>query len=412
MATQAPAGPTSGGKAKLLLFLALVVAGMGQSFVFAVLPPVGRAMAMGDVQISLIIVSAAVLFVVAAPVWGRIIENWGRRPVMVFGLTAFAVTTALFGFVVELRLELTISVGLAFILLAALRALFAMGAGGVFPAAQAYLADTSPPERRAAALSLIGIAFGVGMVAGPAAAGGLAGIGLIAPFYGIAGMALIMAVALKLGLKRGSRRGVPHHLAAQPLVVLRILPFLVMGALTLMTLATVQQVTGFRIQDLFGLNTAETAETSSVALIAMAIAMIITQSTLVRRIKGPPILLVRLGAPLAAVALVVMFMSDSLLWISVGMALFGASIGLVMPGFMASATLAVGPHQQGRLAGFQAAAQGTGFIVGPPASAALYQWVPVAPYLMGVALMASIALIAYLVPLPGRQVEAPASAAN
>lgn len=412
MTTQPPGEESSVRKAKLLLFLALIVAGMGQSFVFAVLPPVGRAMAMSDVQISLIIMSAAVLFVFSAPIWGRIVESWGRRPVIVFGLSTFALTTALFGLVVELRLDQTISVGLAWILLVALRSLFAMGAGGVFPAAQAYLADTSAPERRAAALSLIGIAFGLGMVAGPAAAGGLAGIGLIVPFYGIAAFALIMAIAVKFGLRRAPRRTKAQMLAVKPLVILRFWPFLAMGAMTFMTLATVQQVTGFRLQDLFDLNTAETAEMSSGALIAMAIAMIATQSTLVRRIKGPPIILVRLGSPFAVAALIIMSMSDSLVWITIGMAIFGAAIGMIMPGFMASITLAAGPQQQGRLAGLQASAQGTGFIAGPLVAASLYQFNPVAPYIMGVGLMSGIAILAFFVRLPPSRIDMPSPAEN
>ncbi|MEO1226630.1 MAG: MFS transporter [Pseudomonadota bacterium] len=399
MTGQAPDGATSGRKAIVVLFLALVVAGMGQSFVFAVLPPVGRAMGMADVQISLIIVSAAVLFVIAAPIWGRIIEVWGRRPVMAFGLGSFAVTTALFGFVVELRLAFTISVGLAFTLLMVLRALFALGAGGIFPAAQAYLADSSPPERRTAAVALISIAFGLGMVAGPAAAGGLAGVGLIAPFYGIAALALISAISIKMVLQPAPRLTKTRELAPQPLVILRFLPFLAMGSLTLMTLATVQQVTGFRIQDLFGLNTAETAETASIALIVMAVAMITTQSTLVRRLKVPPIMLVRMGSPLAIVALAIMSVSDEMVWLSIGMAVFGSASGMIMPGFMASVTLAAGPDQQGRAAGLLASAQGTGFIIGPPASAALYQLYPVAPYWLAMVLMAGIALIAFLRPL-------------
>ena len=389
-------------RSALVVLLAMIVAGMGQSFVFAVLPPVGRAMAISDVQTSLIIATSSVMFVFATPVWGRIIEAWGRRPAIAFGLAAFGVMTALFGLVVQLRLGLLISGGSAFVLLVLLRALYAVGSGGILPAAQAFFADRSPPARRAASMGAIGIAFGLGLVAGPAAGGALVAIGPTAPFYGISGLVAIIAILVTVFLRSTPDRTRAKTRTDQPLAIRRFLPFLAMSALHLTTVASVQQVTAFRLQDLFGLTTADTAERASVALITMATAMIVTQLTLVPRIKHSPIVLVRVGSPMAVVALAVLSLSHSLLLLLIGMAVYGVAIGLIGPGYLAAASLAAGAHQQGRIAGLLTAAQAAGMVVGPPVATALYQIYPVMPFWMGMLLTAGVGLIAFLRRAVGR----------
>ena len=395
-----------------VVLLAIIVAGIGQSFIFAVLPPVGRAMAISDIQISLIITTSSMLFVFSTPLWGRLIEAWGRRPAIVFGLAASGVTTALFGLVILLRLEFLISGGLAFVLLVALRALYAVGSGGVLPAAQAFFADRSTPTRRAASMGTFGFAFGLGLVAGPAAGGALVAVGYAAPSFGVAALVVIIAALVAAVLHPTSKRTEAENRIDQPFAMQSFLPFLVMCVLHLMTFASVQQVAAFRLQDLLGLTTAETAEGASLALITMATAFITTQSILVPRIKGPPILLVRIGAPVGLVALAVMSLSHSLLSLSIGMAAYGVALGLIGPGYLAAASLAAGAQQQGRIAGFLTAAQAAGIVLGPPIATTLYQLDPVMPYWMGMVLTAVVGLIACLQPSTAGRAEASASAAG
>ena len=57
-------------RAKRVLFFALVSAGVGQSFLFAVLPPLGREMGFAEVEIGTIVTAGALVFVTCAPIWG------------------------------------------------------------------------------------------------------------------------------------------------------------------------------------------------------------------------------------------------------------------------------------------------------------------------------------------------------
>src|SRR5205823_2035756 len=92
---------------------------------------------------------------VTSPLWGRLSDRIGRRPVLLTSLFAGAVSYAGFG--------LAPTLAWLFVARAAGGA-----AGGSISAAQAYIADITSPEERARGMGLIGAAFGLGFILGPA----------------------------------------------------------------------------------------------------------------------------------------------------------------------------------------------------------------------------------------------------
>lgn len=122
-----------------------------------------------------------------APVWGRLSDRHGRRPILLMSLAGSTICYLIFGWATLLR---------SFPLL-----LFARCLQGVFAAnlsaAQAYIADVTTPDKRAVGMGMIGAAFGVGFIIGPALGGlaanrlGLAWPGFIAS--GICGLNLALA---------------------------------------------------------------------------------------------------------------------------------------------------------------------------------------------------------------------------
>lgn len=107
-----------------------------------------------------------------APLWGRLSDRVGRRPVLIVSMAGFAASWLLFAFAPAL------------VWLLAARAL-----AGVFGAnlstAQAYMADVFPPHKRAKGMGLIGMAFGMGFVLGPA----IGGVLVSEPVLGLLGHA-------------------------------------------------------------------------------------------------------------------------------------------------------------------------------------------------------------------------------
>ncbi|HEX8361737.1 MAG TPA: MFS transporter [Longimicrobium sp.] len=176
-ARPAAAPPRAGRSPLAIVFVTVLLDLVGFGIVIPLLPLYAQGFGAGPVAVaSLLAVYSAMQFLFA-PSWGRLSDRFGRRPVLLVGLFGSAVSYLLCGLA-----------GSVATLLAA-RALGGfMGANvGV---AQAYVADVSPPEGRARAMGMIGAAFGLGFILGPALGGALAGFGTAVPFLAAAGLTL------------------------------------------------------------------------------------------------------------------------------------------------------------------------------------------------------------------------------
>ena len=144
---------------------------LGFGIVIPILPFYVRSFGVSDVFIGLLAASYSLAQFGAAPVLGRLSDERGRRPVLMFSVGVAAVAWIVFGFAAEIDARLGTTLGLVVLFGARL---LAGAAGGNIAAAQAYIADVTPPAERTAALGLVGAAFGLGFVFGPAVGGLLA----------------------------------------------------------------------------------------------------------------------------------------------------------------------------------------------------------------------------------------------
>lgn len=122
-------------------------------------------------------VYAAMQFVFA-PVLGNLSDRFGRRRVLLFAIGALGIDYIIMGFAPTLA---WLFVGRA----------IAGAAGASFTPAYAYVADISPPEKRAQNFGIVSAAFGIGFIIGPAIGGLLGSLGSRAPFFAAAALSLI-----------------------------------------------------------------------------------------------------------------------------------------------------------------------------------------------------------------------------
>ncbi|MDG5775681.1 MFS transporter [Haloarculaceae archaeon H-GB2-1] len=153
-------------RALLTVFVIVFVDLLGFGILIPVIPLYARALGATEFVGSLLIASYSAMQFLAAPLLGRLSDERGRRPVLLLSLTGSVVAWTLFG-VADL-----VAVGPLSVLAILFAARLLAGAmGGNIAAAQAYIADVTPPEKRAKGLGLLGAAFGLGFVFGPALGG-------------------------------------------------------------------------------------------------------------------------------------------------------------------------------------------------------------------------------------------------
>jgi multidrug resistance protein len=177
-----------------LLTIAIFVSLLGFSIVIPLMPyyvatalrltPAQAAMdgRVGEYGGWLIAIYALMQFILA-PVWGRLSDGIGRKPILIVSLIGDAVFYTMFGMCQHSLVGLFVA-----------RALAGIVSSGTMAVAQAYVADVTPPEYRAAGMGHIGAAFGLGFVLGPAIGGALGRFNLGLPLYLAAAIALLNAI--------------------------------------------------------------------------------------------------------------------------------------------------------------------------------------------------------------------------
>jgi MFS family permease len=164
-----PPSPTPPRGALLTVFLVVVIDLLGFAIVLPLLPRIaeaylkGKSQAIVGLTIGLLFASFSLMQFVFAPLWGRLSDRIGRRPVLLVGLAGSVVFYWVFGYGATVSPE---QADFAIFLLFVAR-VGAGIAGATISTAAAVIADCTPPEQRKRGMALIGAAFGVGFTFGP-----------------------------------------------------------------------------------------------------------------------------------------------------------------------------------------------------------------------------------------------------
>jgi MFS family permease len=372
--------------ARLILLTALVSVGFGFTVLFAILGPLGREVGMSELQISSIIAASSLVVFLASPRWGRLSDRWGRKRVMVIGLFGYACGNFLFASVFHLTLIGALIPLAGYLLLMLTRVMHASVMSAIMPSSSAYMADITSVATRTKGMGAVGAANNFGSILGPALGGLLAGITLLTPLWVASAVSITTALFVifllpdipKVAPSSSSSQGSPGKKLSyfDP----RILPYIIVGALMFMGMALVQQTLAFRFQDVLGLTAVETAQTFGIAMGCSAAASLVSQIGLMQRINLTPFQWLRVALPILAIAFACLALADTRNLMITAMVLQGVGMGLAGPAFMAGASLAVEPHEQGAVAGIAGSCGPLGFTVGPLLGGFFYQISPDLPY--------------------------------
>ncbi|KAA5803921.1 MFS transporter [Alkalicaulis satelles] len=388
-----PSGPQARSRAFRLLFVCLMATGIGNSMLFAILPPLARELDVAEVYVGAIYTLSALLFLTMSPVWGALSDRLGRRPLIVFGLASFAVSTLVFAagaWAGQIGLLPPLA---AIVAMALARCLFGGLGSATNPAAQAYVADRTSPMERTKALAGLTAAFGLGGMIGPALAAGFVERIGIAPFMiVIAALVGAGALVVRFTLPENTppkRQGRPINPLVQFRFALdpRLTAFMIYGCALWLSQAASLQALSFYVMDRLAIGPDEGLQLAGVALSAGAAALIFAQLAVIPALKTSPRVLMIIGAALVAAGNLEMVFAPNYAAIVVGFMLNSFGFGLARSGFTAGASLAVSPEEQGRAAGLTTATAGVGFLIAPLTGLWLYQVLaPEAPFWLNAAL--------------------------
>jgi len=390
-----------GAASRLILFATVFFDLLGFGIVIPFLPMYAARLGIGAGAIGLLLAAYSITRFIFAPLLGRLSDRIGRRPIIMLGLFGSSLSYLIYGFTASFA-GLLIS-----------RAVHGTCAATI-STAQAYVADTTEESKRAHAMGMIGAAFGLGFVLGPAVGGLLGAISLRTPVLFAAALTfanLIFAAvwlpesrdpqALSRGAERGagagsregSREGsrwsfdlprlLGRHRTIAPLFLVAFLITLAIAALEATFALTVPAVYGYAAAGVGGL--------LAFAGLVQAIAQGYLVGKLVPR-TGEAALMVAGAAALAAgLAPLGSWSSHAALYGMLILIASGYGFGTTAVATLISRRTA--RELQGEALGLNQSVLSLARVIGPIAGGIVYQSMgPAAPYL-GAAAIAAVAMV-------------------
>ncbi|MDZ4363754.1 MFS transporter [Brevundimonas sp.] len=376
-----------------VLFAVVFINLVGFGLVVPLLPFFGQSLEAQAWQIALMFSAYSLGQFFAEPFWGRLSDRIGRRPVLLITVAANAVGYLMLAFAPNIWAAI------------AIRLFTGLGAGNI-STVQGYVADVTPPDKRAGRMGLIGAAFGLGFIVGPGLGGilvreDLGRLGYQLPIFVAAALAALAAVGVIVFLKESRVRATAetpppqrflaglHQAFADP-VVSRVL------------LVTLIYMAGFSgMESTFGL-WAEArygwgAREVGLAFMAVGVVSVIGQALIAGRLarRFGEARVLAFGCLLFGAGLVGQVLSPSQEWVPVIMAFGALGMALTMPNVSALISRSVEPDRQGAMLGLNMATSSIARIFGPIVAGAIFSgvghdW----PFLIGAMLTVPAAVMA------------------
>jgi predicted MFS family arabinose efflux permease len=368
-----------------ILLLVVFIDLLGFGMVIPVMPRYAAELGAPTAWIGLLLTGYSAMQFVFAPIWGRLSDRVGRRPVL---LGSIAMTAA--GFVAY-------SLAPTFGWLLASR-LFAGAATANLAIARAYVADVTTPETRARGMGLIGASFGLGFILGPALASWLSHWSLAAPGYAAAALSTVNGVAAFFILPEPANHTVAPHRSrfaalTGELRKVGIRRLLVTSLLSILAFSALEATFSLFAQDAHGLD----QQHVGYLFAYIGVVAVVVQGGLIgplTRRFGETRLLVA-GLALQAVTFVALPFAASTAALLAVLAPMSVGSGLTNPSLSALLSRMARREDQGGTLGIGESASALGRIVGPEAGTYSYAHLSLAaPYLGGGLLMAVAAVLA------------------
>ncbi|OCA80829.1 MFS transporter [Pseudobacillus wudalianchiensis] len=371
-------------KALPILFVVMFLVMVGFGIIIPVLPFYAENIGASPTQLGLLMAVYSLMQLLFAPMWGRISDRIGRKPVIMIGILGLSLSFFLMGF------------SSALWMLFVARIVGGILSAANMPTVMAYAADITTPEERGKGMGVIGAATGLGFIFGPAIGGVFSKTSLSMPFY-IAGFSSLLTFFLVLFLLKESLTAENRHNGQKEKQSLRQSLRGAVSILFILQLFISVSLSG--LEATFAYYGAKKAGLESVNLgyifMIMGFASAFVQGGLVGRLtkKFGEGFVIQIGILISAIGFGLILLTDSFATAAIFLTIFGIGNGMIRPGVSALLTK-ISKSGHGSTTGLLSSFDSLGRIAGPPLGGWLFSIAIGLPYISGI-ILSVIAFMLY-----------------
>ncbi|WP_026576434.1 MFS transporter [Bacillus sp. UNC438CL73TsuS30] len=368
-----------------ILFFVMFLVMIGFGIIIPVLPFYAEQIGASPTELGLLMAVYSFMQLIFAPIWGRVSDRIGRKPVMIIGIAGLGISFLIQGLSTQLWM------------LFAARILGGILSSANMPTAMAYVADITTEENRGKGMGIIGAATGLGFVFGPAVGGIFSKISLGLPFLLASASSFITLILVFLLLKESSEK---KSVAKRPSLLeafngpTSIL--FVMQLLISLSLSGLEATFAYFAAKKAGMDTVELGY----VFMIMGFASAIIQGGLVGRLtkKYGERVVIQGGILVSAIGFGLILLVDSFLTAAIYLTIFGIGNGVIRPSVSALLTK-TSTAGHGSSTGLLSSFDSLGRIIGPPLGGWLFSITIGLPYISG-AVLSVLALILFQIYRP------------
>ena len=376
----------------------LFTVGLGQSFVFVLVPPLARDLGLSEIQTSSIFAISALAWATTSAFWGRTSDKYGRRNIAILGLVGYSISLIALITPLFLAQKNLLNVTLLFPALVLGRLINGLVGSATRPASFAYIADITSKDNRTVKFARLESSFLLGTVAGPLVGGFLFLISNETPFYVFSGLAFIAAIGIYRKLDSVTKKkNTVKKLNKINWYSSTIWPFLAFAAVLSLCQASLLQSIGFYITDLYSdFDNLPTLISMTFAL--LSISTIVSQYIFTDAIPMNNFNLLLFGTLLLIFSYFTMAFYQTISVYYLSIIVLGFGFGMTRPALASSLSLAQSPENQGSAAGYLGSVIPIGHMTTPFIAMPIYSINPA--YLYYFSSVLCITLIVFIISQP------------
>ena len=332
----------------------LFTIGLGQSFVFVLVPPLARDLGLTVIQTSSIFAISAMAWALTSAFWGRASDKYGRRNIAILGLVGYAISLIALITPLFLAEKNILNITFLFPALVLGRLINGLLGSATRPASFAYMADITSKDNRTSQFAKLESSFLVGTVAGPLIGGFLFLISNETPFYVFSFLGFVAALGIYFNFEKTNQIPVNKNKNKKTKIKWyseTIWPFLILAAILSLCQASLLQSIGFYITDSFyELENLPTLISMTFAL--LSISTIVSQYLFTDAFPLNNFNLILFGTILLIFSYFTMafYVTISVYYLSI--IILGFGFGMTRPALASALSISQTPENQGSAAGY------------------------------------------------------------